>query len=148
MEWKLKTFQELTPKELYLILQARVDIFVVEQECAYPEIDGKDDASHHLFLENDGHIAAYLRILQKGTIYEELSLGRVIVRKEYRRNGLGNELITRALEFVRRDLGERVVKIQAQEYLRSFYGSFGFKAISQVYLEDGIPHIDMILNMD
>ncbi|HEY4553178.1 MAG TPA: GNAT family N-acetyltransferase [Bacillaceae bacterium] len=148
MEWKLKTFEELTNVELYRILQERVNVFVVEQECPYPEVDGHDFVSRHLFLQDGDKVAAYLRILPKGTTYPEASIGRVIVSKDYRKRGLGLELMSRALEFIRENTEDRTVKIQAQEYLRRFYGSFGFQAVSDVYLEDGIPHIDMVLVMD
>jgi ElaA protein len=146
MEWKLKTFDELTGHELYRILQARVHVFMLEQSCLYPEIDGKDQASRHLFLEADGEIAAYCRILPSGVSYPESSIGRVLVKETYRGQGLAQELMTRALAFLKEEWGETAVKIQAQNYLHSFYGSFGFQAVSDVYLEDNIPHVDMILS--
>ena len=145
MNFKLKTFNELTNTELYNILQERTNVFVVEQKCPYPEVDGKDVQSYHLYKEQDGEIVAYLRILPPGVSYAELSIGRVLVKKEYRGQRLAHELMARALQFIEDELNETTVKIQAQDYLRNFYSSFGFEAISEVYLDDGIPHVDMLL---
>ncbi|WP_040285039.1 GNAT family N-acetyltransferase [Sporosarcina koreensis] len=145
MNWQLKRFEELTNAELYTILQERTAVFVVEQDCPYLEVDGKDPASYHLFKEDHGEILAYLRIVPAGISYEETSIGRVFVKKGYRRQGLAQELMTRGLEFVEQELNETRVKIQAQDYLREFYGSFGFQPVSDTYLEDNIPHVDMVL---
>lgn len=145
MNFTLKTFNELTNTELYNILQERTNVFVVEQSCPYPEVDGKDVQSYHLYKEQDGEIVAYLRILPPGVSYAELSIGRVLVKKEYRGQRLAHELMGRALQFIEDELNETTVKIQAQDYLRNFYSSFGFEAISEVYLDDGIPHVDMLL---
>jgi ElaA protein len=145
MNFTLKTFQQLTNIELYNILKERTEVFVVEQNCPYPEVDGKDVQSYHLFREEKGEIIAYLRILPPGVSYEELSIGRVLVKKAYRGQKLAQQLMTEALHFIHNELKEPTVKIQAQEYLSQFYESFGFEAISEVYLEDNIPHIDMIL---
>lgn len=145
MNFTLKTFNQLTNTELYNILQERTNVFVVEQNCPYPEVDGKDVQSYHLYKEQDGEIVAYLRILPPGVSYAELSIGRVLVKKEYRGQRLAHELMARALQFIEDELNETTVKIQAQDYLRNFYSSFGFEAISEVYLDDGIPHVDMLL---
>lgn len=145
MQLTSKTFEELTTRELYEILKLRTEVFVVEQNCPYLEVDGKDLQSYHLYFIQDDSIQAYLRILPAGVSYEELSIGRVLVREESRGLGLGRRLMEEALKFIENDLGERVVKIQAQHYLEKFYASFGFQSISEVYLDDGIPHIDMLL---
>lgn len=145
MSWNLKRFDELTNMELYNILKERTSVFVVEQNCPYPEVDGKDPQSYHLFKEEYGEIIAYLRVLPAGVSYQEASIGRVFVKKEYRGQGLAEELLRRGLEYINHELRELTVKIQAQEYLRKFYGSFGFQAITETYLEDNIPHIDMLL---
>ncbi|MDQ0339685.1 ElaA protein [Caldalkalibacillus uzonensis] len=147
MSWTLKRFEELSTYELYRILQERVKIFVVEQECPYPEIDGHDLKAYHLYKEDNEEIAAYLRILPPHTVYPEASIGRVIVKKEHRGKGYAKEMLVQAINFIHRELGESTIKIQAQHYLEQFYGSFGFKTISDVYLEDGIPHVDMLLKM-
>ncbi|HEY4623819.1 MAG TPA: GNAT family N-acetyltransferase [Solibacillus sp.] len=145
MNFTLKTFNQLTNTELYNILQERTNVFVVEQNCPYPEVDGKDVQSYHLYKEDNGEIVAYLRILPPGVSYAELSIGRVLVKKEYRGQKLARELMAYALQFIEEELNETTVKIQAQDYLRNFYSSFGFEAISEVYLDDGIPHVDMLL---
>jgi ElaA protein len=147
MSWHLKNFDELTNSELYSILKERTLVFVVEQNCPYLEVDGKDPSSYHLFKEDNGVIVAYLRILPAGVSYEECSIGRVLVKKEYRGQGLAYELVKKGLDFIHNELKETTVKIQAQEYLRTFYSSFGFQAISETYLEDNIPHIDMLLQV-
>ncbi|MFP3667825.1 GNAT family N-acetyltransferase [Priestia sp. SIMBA_032] len=146
MSWKLKKFDDLTNSELYNLLKERTLIFVVEQNCPYLEVDGKDPFSYHLFKEDNGEIVAYLRILPAGVAYQEISIGRVFVKKEYRGQGMADELLKKGLDFIRNELKETTVKIQAQDYLRDFYSSFGFQAISETYLEDNIPHIDMLLS--
>lgn len=145
MDWKLKTFEELTLNELYTILQARTAVFVVEQECPYQEVDGKDIYCRHLFLEEEGRLLAYSRLVPPGVSYPEASIGRVIVDASARGRGLARELMARSLKHLRED-GHTRVKIQAQAYLHGFYGSFGFEPVSEVYDEDGIPHIDMVLD--
>lgn len=144
MKWHIKKFDELTLNELYNILKERTNIFVVEQNCPYPEIDGKDTQCFHLFAEENGDIVAYLRILPPGVSFQEMALGRVIVKKEYRGLGLGKELLRRGIEFAEKEMKEQKIKIAAQQYLTKFYGSFGFKVASETYLEDGIPHVNMI----
>ncbi|RKF48180.1 GNAT family acetyltransferase [Bacillus wiedmannii] len=145
MGWNLKKFDELTNIELYNLLKERTLVFVVEQNCSYPEVDGKDPFSYHLFKENNGEIIAYLRIVPAGVSYQEISIGRVFVKKEYRGQGIAEELLKKGLDFIQNELKEKTVKIQAQDYLRKFYSSFGFQTISETYLEDNIPHIDMVL---
>ena len=145
MGWNVKKFDELTNLELYNLLKERTLVFVVEQNCPYLEVDGKDLFSYHLFKEEQGQIVAYLRILPAGVAYQEASIGRVFVKKEYRGSGMAGELLKRGLDFIETELKETTVKIQAQDYLRKFYGSFGFQPISDTYLEDNIPHVDMLL---
>ena len=145
MNFTLKTFEQLTNTELYNILKARTEVFVVEQNCPYLEVDGKDVQSYHLFKEENGEIIAYLRILPPGVSYEELSIGRVLVKKEHRGKKLAQQIMDQALQFIHNELKEKTIKIQAQAYLHNFYASFGFKVISETYLDDNIPHIDMLL---
>ncbi|MCE4047428.1 GNAT family N-acetyltransferase [Bacillus sp. Au-Bac7] len=145
MEWNLKAFNELNTVEMYTILQERTAVFVVEQNCPYLEVDGKDIESYHLFAQLDGEIAAYARILPAGVSYKEASIGRVHVKKAYRGQGLAHDLLKKAIMFIQDDLNETAIKIQAQSHLEKFYASFGFKSISSSYLEDNIPHIDMLL---
>lgn len=143
MKIVIKEFAELTPQELYEILQLRVNTFVLEQECFYPEIDGKDFKSYHLYLENFGHILGYLRIPEKGQIFDTLSIGRLLVHPDYRGIGLAAHMLDKALMFITEHLNETHVKLAAQEHLVPFYEKKGFKAISERYLEDRIPHVDM-----
>ncbi|MGE1143274.1 GNAT family N-acetyltransferase [Bacillus pumilus] len=143
VNWTCETFEELTKEDLYLILMERVNVFVVEQTCPYPEIDHRDQEALHLMAKEDGTIVAYCRIFQSGIIYEEASIGRVLVTQAGRKKGYGKMLLSKALEKLS-ELGETSVKIQAQAYLKSFYESFGFKAVSDCYEEDGIPHLDMV----
>lgn len=139
-----KSFSELTTSELYAILRARTNVFVVEQNCPYEEVDGKDIDALHVFLQRDGDICAYLRILPRGVSYEQLSIGRVLVQPAYRGQKLATALMTEALAMIEQRFGAQPIKIQAQTYLQAFYESFEFEAISAAYLEDNIPHIDML----
>lgn len=143
VNWTCETFEQLTKEDLYLILMERVNVFVVEQTCPYPEIDHRDQEAFHLMAKEDGTIVAYCRIFQSGIMYEEASIGRVLVTQAGRKKGYGKILLSKALEKLS-ELGETSVKIQAQAYLKSFYESFDFKAVSDCYDEDGIPHLDMV----
>ncbi|WP_186576681.1 GNAT family N-acetyltransferase [Aquibacillus kalidii] len=145
MEWHLKSFNELTTEELYKILKARVDVFVVEQACPYPEIDNHDQASYHLYLEDKQEIVAYSRLIPEKNIYDQASIGRVLVSDKYRGQGFAKELMEKSIHIITNQWKVEEIKIHGQEYLRNFYGSLGFKEISEVYLEDNIPHVDMIL---
>lgn len=138
-----KPFKELTLHELYGLLKLRVDIFVVEQHCPYPELDGADEKAIHLYIEEDDAIIAYLRIIPSKS--GNARIGRVVTHKEYRGKGLSTQLMKEAMEYIREHYPEDTMILSAQEHLQDFYGSFGFKAVSEVYLEDGIPHVDMEL---
>ncbi|MCU0157223.1 GNAT family N-acetyltransferase [Bacillus safensis] len=143
IKWTCHTFEQLSKEDLYLILMERVNVFVVEQTCPYPEIDHRDQEALHLIAKENGTIVAYCRIFQNGILYKEASIGRILVTQAGRKKGYGKLLLIKALEKLS-ELGETSVKIQAQAYLKSFYESFGFKAVSDVYDEDGIPHLDMV----
>lgn len=143
MSWKVKKFDELTNYELYSILKERSDIFVVEQTCFYLDPDGLDIGSYHLYKEENEEIIAYLRILPREIVGDNAAIGRVIVKKDYRGKGIGKELIGEALKFITEVLKEHNVELHAQDHLRDFYGSFGFKVASDVYLDAGIPHVTM-----
>ena len=144
MEFKLKKFGELTTDELYKILKLRSEIFVVEQDCVYQDCDNKDYVAYHLFQEEYGDIKGYLRILSRGISYEEASIGRVLVKQEYRRKGLSTKLIKEAIKFIMDELKEDKIRISAQVYAKSLYEGVGFKVVSEEYLEDGIPHVEML----
>ena len=144
MNYNIKKFSELENNELYQILELRCEVFVVEQNCAYNDVDNKDQDAYHLLLEDNKKIVAGLRILKKGVSYDQISIGRVVVNKEYRGRGIAKDMMLKAIEFIENDLGEKEIKISAQAYLIDFYKSIGFVEVSQVYLEDDIPHIDML----
>lgn len=146
MRWELKKFDELTNKELHNVFKLRVDIFVVEQACPYPEIDGKDPLSLHLMYKENDEIVAYARLLPPGVSFDEASIGRVVVAHAYRGTGLGYELMQEA---VRRSIAiyNLPIKIGAQAHLEKYYGAIGFVKVSEVYLEDDIPHIDMLRSL-
>ena len=142
--WKQQAFNELSIHELYSYLQLRVNVFIVEQNCPYPELDGYDEKSYHLaFVENNEPLA-YARILPSGVNYSRISIGRVIVKKEARGKGLAKELMNECLQFIEEKWPNQEIQLQAQAHLAHFYGSFGFIAISDEYLEDNIPHVDMV----
>ncbi|MTI65808.1 MAG: GNAT family N-acetyltransferase [Firmicutes bacterium] len=144
MEIIVKKYNELTLDELYDILKIRTDTFVVEQNCPYPECDGKDKFSYHMIGKKNNEIIAYLRILPKGISYKEVSIGRVLVKKDHRGLELGKQIMKRAIKFIREDLKENFIRISAQKYLLNFYINLGFTKESEVYLEDGIEHIEML----
>jgi len=146
MSWEVKKFNDLTVLELHDIFRLRVDIFVVEQNCPYPEIDGKDPKSLHLIYKENNIIVAYARLLPPGVSYDEASIGRVIVAESHRGTGLGYELMNQA---VKASLVEynQPIKIGAQAHLEKYYGATGFVKVSDVYLEDDIPHIDMLRSL-
>lgn len=145
IQWLLKSFEELTPYELYAILQLRNEVFVVEQNCVFQDADDKDQDSYHLMGFNDNDkLIAYTRLVPPGVSYEEVSIGRVVTSLSVRRSGAGKELMQQSIYAVYKLFGERQIKIGAQLYLKEFYESFGFEQVSDIYLEDGIEHIYMI----
>lgn len=145
MEWIVKKMEELDVRTLYDILELRVRVFIIEQKCFYEELDNKDFKSVHLFAKDDaGKIVSYLRVLEPGVSFDEVSIGRVLVHPEARRGGLGHLLMEKGLEVVKEIYGDVPVKISAQAYLQRFYESLGFKAITEIYVEDDIPHLDMV----
>ncbi|MGM0603402.1 MAG: GNAT family N-acetyltransferase [Bacillota bacterium] len=145
MKFKIKHFNELDIDLLYRILKIRIDVFVVEQNCPYPECDNKDQQSYHLYYEENGEIAAYLRILPAGLSYREPSIGRVLAAEKFRRQGYAEKMMKTAADFIKKEFEADSIRISAQEYLNDFYQSLGYKNVSEVYLEDDIPHIEMLL---
>ena len=142
MYLQIKRFHELTTDELYAILKLRVDVFVVEQRCPYGEIDGLDQNALHVWLQDEEGIEAYVRVLDKGVKSEHAAIGRVIAVK--RRMGLGTRIVQAGLDAAREYYGADAVYIEAQTYARSLYENLGFRQISGEFLEDGIPHIQML----
>ncbi|AZI21790.1 GNAT family N-acetyltransferase [Chryseobacterium taklimakanense] len=144
MVWKIKSFDQLSADELYKILQARVDVFVVEQHCPYPELDDYDQSALHLWAEIDGEVLAYCRIFPPGIKYDEASIGRVLTKKNFRGLNLGKNLVKSALNTIEARYKITSVRISAQDYLLKFYGDFGFLDSGKKYLEDDIPHTEMV----
>ena len=143
MNWVFKKFDQLTLQELYAILELRSKVFVVEQNCAYQDPDGKDQSAWHLMgMENDVLIA-YTRILPPGVSYPEPAIGRVVTSPAHRGSGLGRELMKRSIEHCEKIFGNTPITLGAQRYLENFYHSLGFFPSSNEYIEDGIPHIEM-----
>ena len=146
---EIKKFDELTARELYDVLKLRQDVFVIEQTCIYTDMDGCDFLCRHALLRNnDGELIGYLRILPPGQTFDTAAIGRVLVQEDARGRGAARQLMTEALNFIRDTLMQRQVKLSAQRYLVKFYESLGFAAISEGYVEDGIPHIDMMLEFE
>ncbi|HFI0054749.1 TPA: GNAT family N-acetyltransferase [Streptococcus suis] len=144
MQWEMKAFDQLSLQELYSILTLRTDVFIVEQVCPYPEVDGKDPNCLHLLGTDNGELVAYLRILPAGLSYDEVSIGRVVIKSSHRGKGLGRPMMEQAIHFITNEWKESQIKIGAQAHLEKFYGSLGFEPVSEVYLEDTIPHLDML----
>ena len=138
----VKHTNELSPKELIEIFKQRVAVFVVEQNCPYQEVDDHDYNDLHVCLIEDNNLKAYTRIIDLG---DHITFGRVLVVNKYRKEGLGKEIVATTIEEIQKRFPKKNIQIQAQEYLQEFYESFGFKPISKVYLEDNIPHLDMLL---
>ncbi len=141
--WKIKRFNKLSTVELYSILQLRSLVFVVEQNCVYQDMDGKDEKALHLLGEFQGKIVAYARLFNKADYFENASIGRVIVHPDYRDKKFGHDLMKNAIEGIETHFGESKITISAQLYLKKFYETNGFVPTSEMYLEDDIPHIEM-----
>ena len=138
-----KAFHELTPQELYELLRIRSEVFVVEQECVYQDLDGDDQASIHLWLTENGKVVALCRVCPAGTHMREVSVGRVITTGTERGKGYGVRIMREGIAAARECFGAKVIEIEAQEYAKGFYEQVGFRQSSEPFLLDGIPHIRM-----
>ena len=145
MKLFIKHFDELSNKELLDIIKLRISVFVVEQKCPYQEVDEYDDKAIHLYLKDNDEIVAYARVLPKGCTYDEVSIGRVISIR--RKMGLGTRIVKEAIEVARKEFNASSIKIGAQVYVKKMYEDCGFMKVSNEYLEDGIPHMDMLLTL-
>ena len=143
INWSHKKYEDLSRDELYKILRLRQEVFIIEQKCNYLDADNHDITSTHLIAYQDDKIIAYMRIVPAGTIYSNISFGRILVKKEYRNLGLGKELLKRGLDLFSPDT---ILVMSAQVYLVKFYEYFGFNIIGEEYLEDEILHIKIIRN--
>ena len=146
LKWKIKRFEALTTVELYDLLQLRSEVFVVEQNCVYQDIDYKDQKALHLIGEDNGQIVAYARLFKPKDYFDEASIGRVVVKPTYRDKKLGHILMREAVYFIKSQFNETKITISAQLYLKKFYESHDFIQTSETYLEDDIPHIEMKRN--
>lgn len=147
MKWTIQSMEAMDVATLYEIIAMRIHVFIIEQTCLYEELDYKDFKSTHVYGKDEsGKIIAYLRILEPGVSFDEVSIGRVVVLPEARKTGIGRELMHVGLKAVRDRYGDVPVRISAQAYLETFYASLGFVPQSEVYLEDDIPHLEMLWN--
>jgi ElaA protein len=143
MDFIIKHTNDLTPKELVAIFKARTAVFVVEQNCPYQEVDDKDFDATHVQLQVDGQLAAYTRLIPHAD-GEHMSIGRVLTVERFRGNQYARQIMTRSIEEIYSRYPSKDIKIGAQAYLIDFYQSLGFESVSDIYLEDDIPHIDMV----
>ena len=143
MKIEIKEFKELSTIELYDILKKREEVFIVEQNCIYNDLDNKDLTAFHLMLKEQGEILAYLRILKINENSNEMSFGRVLVHKQARGKGYAKIIVQEAINYISNNLKEKTITIEAQVYLKEFYETFGFLISSDEFLEDGIPHVWM-----
>jgi ElaA protein len=142
--FSLKQFDSLLPSELYAIIRLRNEVFVVEQNCVFQDADNKDQQSLHLMYWNNNELVAYCRLVPPGLAYTEMSIGRVVSAPFHRKSGAGRQLIVEAVELIHQQYGNGPIRIGAQCYLIKFYASFGFIEEGEMYLEDGIEHIEMV----
>ena len=142
-----KTFSELDTEDLYQILRLRSDVFVVEQDCVYQDIDNKDQNAIHLYYKENDQIVAYTRIFKAGDYYENPCIGRVVVSKKNRGNDLGKKIMIDSMEYIKQNIKAEKIELSAQKYLDKFYKDLGFYKIGEDYLEDGIPHQRMVFDL-
>lgn len=145
MNTQIKHYKELNTDELHDIIALRIMVFVVEQDCPYQELDGKDKDAYHLIVTEDEQIVGTVRILKSGVSYKEVAIGRVVSHPNYRDRKLGYLMMEQAIRFVQKELKEKDIRLSAQTHLVKFYESTGFKSTGKEYLEDGIPHTEMLL---
>lgn len=144
IQWVCKYFDELTPYELYAIIKLRNEVFVVEQNCVFQDADNKDQKCFHLMGWAGDNLAAYCRLVPPGVAYKCLSIGRIVTLPMHRNKGAGKALLIAAIYQCNLLFGKQTIQIGAQLYLKKFYESFGFLQTSDIYDEDGIPHIEMV----
>jgi ElaA protein len=145
MKWIVKHFSELSREELYEAIRLRLAVFSIEQNCPYQDADGKDQRSFHLWMEDEKkEMLAYSRIVEPGVSYKEVSIGRVVTAQAVRGSGAGRELMKRSIGFIEKKYGMVPIRISAQCYLKKFYKEFNFEVIGEEYIEDHIPHVEML----
>lgn len=144
MQINVKKFRRLSLSELYEILHLRSEVFVVEQNCVYQDIDGKDQKALHVLGYKNGDLVAYARCFAPGEYFKEAAIGRILVKENYRGTGSGHEIVSAAIKTLEENHNTPSIRISAQEYLINFYKKHGFEVVGEGYLEDGIPHISMV----
>ena len=144
MNVAIKKFKDLSPIELYEILQLRSEVFVVEQDCVYQDIDGNDQKALHIIGTVENKIIAYTRCFRPGDYFKEASIGRVVVKESQRKFKRGNQIMNNSIKAINDHYKTKIIKISAQCYLNKFYTNLQFKPIGEKYLEDGIPHVAML----
>ena len=146
MNWYVQRIESIDVKTLYNIIALRVEVFIIEQNCFYQELDYKDFSATHIYaIDEHDQVIAYLRVLDAGISYDEVSIGRVVVSPKFRSQNLGRELMLKGINHVKTQFGDVPIRISAQAYLIDFYKSLGFESVSEIYLEDDIPHVEMLL---
>ncbi len=144
MRIQVKTYQELTREDLYELLRLRIEVFVVEQDCVYQDIDNKDQKAIHVIGTKENQIVAYTRVFKSGDYFDNPSIGRVVVDKSNRKHGYGKDIMLASIEAIENLFGKNDIELSSQVYLKNFYNDLNFKEKDEEYLEDGIPHIRMI----
>ena len=144
MKVSVKRFYELSTEELYQILRLRSEVFVVEQDCVYQDVDNKDQKALHIIGNKDGEVVAYTRVFKPGDYFNNVSIGRVVVSQDQRKYGLGKQIMQASLAAINQRFPDKAIEISAQSYLLKFYTTLGFSAFGEEYLEDGIPHRRML----
>ncbi len=144
MDFLIKTYSELTKEELYQLLRLRAEVFVVEQDCPYQDVDNKDQKAYHVLGYDQGELVAYTRYFKAGDYFNKASIGRVVVKQSHRGTQLGYKLMNTTIKALTEKLNTSSIELSAQEYLLEFYKNLGFHPIGETYLEDGIPHRKMI----
>ena len=145
MKTFIKTFQDLSNTEIYQILRLRSEVFVVEQECIYQDIDNKDKNAVHIFLKEKNEIIAYSRVFKEKEYFENPSIGRVVVANKRRMYGIGKKIMNISIDYIKQNIKAKSIEISAQKYLKKFYSNLGFVKQGEEYLEDNIPHVRMFL---
>lgn len=146
LDIRVKHFKDLSLKELYALLQLRADVFVIEQDCIYPDIDGKDEQALHILGFYEDKLVAYTRCFAPNLYFEEAAIGRVVVQKSQRKYGFGHQILKASMQAIEDKYQTKKIKLSAQQYLTKFYESHEFNSLGKGYLEDGIPHITMLKN--
>lgn len=147
LDWQTKHYPDLSLNEFHDIIALRMEAFVVEQNCPYQDLDGKDKKAYHILCrDGKGDIVATARILPPGVAYNDVAIGRVVVSDSIRGNGVGHELMKNAIDFSIQEFGNEPIRISAQKHLEEYYAKHQFKSTGKEYLEDGIPHVEMLMN--